>query len=62
MGIVGGAVFTPLMGLVAINSMALAMLLPLGCYFVVTVYAFWWSVPKKLPNSEILNETEILTH
>ena len=62
MGIVGGAVFTPLMGLFAINSMALAMLVPLGCYFVVTAYAFWWSVPKKLPNSEILNETEILTH
>jgi hypothetical protein len=50
------------MGLVAIKSMALAMLLPLGCYFIVTAYAFWWSVPKKLPNYEMPVEPEIVSN
>jgi len=40
MGIAGGAVFTPLMGLVAAHSMALAMLVPLGCYVVVAHFGF----------------------
>jgi FHS family L-fucose permease-like MFS transporter len=48
MSIIGGGVFTPLMGLIAINSMALAMLVPLGCYCFITLYAFWWSVPVHL--------------
>jgi FHS family L-fucose permease-like MFS transporter len=42
MAIIGGAVFTPLMGFVfqITRSMALAMLVPLGCYLVVAFYAF----------------------
>lgn len=45
MAIIGGGVLTPLMGLIAVNSMALAMLVPLGCYCFITVYAFWLSIP-----------------
>jgi FHS family L-fucose permease-like MFS transporter len=55
MAIIGGGVFTPLMGLVAQSSMALAMLIPLGCYVVITLYAFWWSVPKNIRES--INQT-----
>ncbi len=51
MSIIGGGVFTPLMGLVAVKSMAVAMLVPLGCYCFITLYAFWWSVPKVLPEN-----------
>ncbi len=51
MAIIGGGVFTPLMGLIAVKSMAHAMLIPLGCYCIITLYAFWWSVPKSLPES-----------
>jgi FHS family L-fucose permease-like MFS transporter len=42
MAIVGGAVFTPLMGLVfeATRSMAVAMLVPLGCYVFIAYYSF----------------------
>jgi FHS family L-fucose permease-like MFS transporter len=42
MGIVGGAVFTPVMGLVFqfTRSMATAMGVPLFCYAVITHYAF----------------------
>ncbi|HWR37417.1 MAG TPA: L-fucose:H+ symporter permease [Clostridia bacterium] len=42
MAIIGGAVFTPVMGLVfeASKSMAVAMCVPLACYVVVTYYAF----------------------
>jgi FHS family L-fucose permease-like MFS transporter len=48
MAIIGGGVFTPLMGLIAAKSMALAMLVPLGCYCFITLYAFWWSHPVHL--------------
>jgi FHS family L-fucose permease-like MFS transporter len=40
MGIVGGAVFTPIMGLIASHSMARAMLVPLCCYVFVAYFAF----------------------
>jgi FHS family L-fucose permease-like MFS transporter len=53
MAIIGGGVLTPLMGLIAVNSMALAMLIPLGCYCIITLYAFWWSVPKGIKEIEI---------
>jgi FHS family L-fucose permease-like MFS transporter len=45
MAIIGGAVFTPLMGVVfqASRSMALSMTVPLMCYAVVAAYAFWGS-------------------
>jgi FHS family L-fucose permease-like MFS transporter len=52
MAIIGGAVFTPLIGLVfqATKSMALAMLVPLVCYVCVAVYAFWGSrILPRLP-------------
>jgi len=41
MAIIGGAVFTPLMGLVFehTGSMADAMLIPLGCYLFITYFA-----------------------
>lgn len=43
MAIIGGAVFTPVMGVISdkTGSMALAMLMPLICYVVVTWYAVW---------------------
>jgi FHS family L-fucose permease-like MFS transporter len=48
MAIVGGAVLTPLMGMVATKSMAIAMLYPLACYVVVTFYAYRGSIPKNI--------------
>ncbi|HEY5469766.1 MAG TPA: L-fucose:H+ symporter permease [Bacteroidales bacterium] len=53
MAIIGGGVFTPIMGLVAEKSMALAMLIPMGCYCFITIYAFWWSNPKSLQESSV---------
>jgi FHS family L-fucose permease-like MFS transporter len=43
MAIIGGAVITPLMGLIFMktHSMALAMLAPLGCYLFIAHYSFW---------------------
>jgi FHS family L-fucose permease-like MFS transporter len=52
MAIIGGGALTPLMGLIATTNMALAMLVPLGCYIVITLYAFWWSVPKMVAVNE----------
>ena len=45
MAIIGGAVFTPLIGLAfqATKSMAVAMVVPLLCYIAVAGYAFWGS-------------------
>jgi FHS family L-fucose permease-like MFS transporter len=41
MGVAGGGVFTPLMGLISKNgSMALAMLVPLACYVFIAWYSF----------------------
>lgn len=45
MAIIGGAVFTPIMGLIAIKSMALAMIIPLICYLFIMFYAFVGSKP-----------------
>ena len=52
MAIIGGAVFTPLMGLIAdkLGSMALAMMLPFICYVVVTWYAVWGAKLKVTGN------------
>ena len=43
MGDMGGAVFTPLIGLIyqRTHSMALAMAIPFGCYLVVGLFGFW---------------------
>lgn len=47
MAIIGGAVFTPIMGLITEHhSMALAMTIPLICYFVITYYSFIGSKPS----------------
>jgi FHS family L-fucose permease-like MFS transporter len=45
MAIIGGAVFTPLIGWVfqTTRSMAQAMIVPLLCYVAVGIYAFWGS-------------------
>ena len=52
MGIVGGAVFTPIMGLMAIHSMARAMLVPLCCYVFIAYFAFIGSkVRTSLPRT-----------
>ena len=40
MAIVGGAVLTPLMGLLSVRSLAAAYLVPLGCYVVIMLYSF----------------------
>lgn len=49
MAIVGGAVLTPVMGLLAefTKSMAIAMLVPLACYMVVAYFAFVASQRRK---------------
>ena len=48
MSIIGGAVFTPLIGLVYQRtlSMASAMTVPLGCYVFITYFALWGSKVK----------------
>lgn len=45
MGDIGGAIFTPLIGLMyeSTRSMALGMIVPLLCYLVVGFYGFWGS-------------------
>lgn len=53
MSIIGGAVFTPFMGVAFqfTKSMAISMFVPLICYVVVAAYAFWGSQiapPQKL--------------
>ena len=42
MAVIGGAIFTPIMGRIfeATRSMATAMIVPLVCYFFITYYAF----------------------
>jgi FHS family L-fucose permease-like MFS transporter len=42
MAVIGGAIFTPIMGRIfeATHSMAMAMIVPLVCYFFITYYAF----------------------
>jgi MFS transporter, FHS family, L-fucose permease len=56
MAIIGGAVFTPVMGIAfqLTRSMAFSMCVPLICYFVVAGYAFWGSQfapSRKLPEA-----------
>jgi FHS family L-fucose permease-like MFS transporter len=50
MAIIGGAALTPIMGLIAdqTGSMALAMLVPLGCYLFIAYYAFIGSKVKRV--------------
>jgi len=59
MAIIGGAVFTPLMGLAYqfTKSMALSMIVPLICYAVVGVFAYWGThlapFSKALPDATL---------
>ena len=48
MAIIGGAVFTPLMGLVseATSSMAKSMIVPLACYVFITYFSYVGSRPR----------------
>jgi FHS family L-fucose permease-like MFS transporter len=46
MAIIGGAVFTPIMGLIAKEGMNVAMFVPLCCYVYICYYAFIGSKPK----------------
>jgi MFS transporter, FHS family, L-fucose permease len=58
MAIIGGAVFTPLIGLVfeATRRMATAMAVPLVCYLFVAYYGFWGSrIAPSLPATPLLN-------
>jgi FHS family L-fucose permease-like MFS transporter len=45
MAIIGGAVFTPIMGLIAKHGMDFAMSIPLVCYIFICYYAFIGSKP-----------------
>jgi FHS family L-fucose permease-like MFS transporter len=60
MSIIGGAVFTPIMGYAfqVTRSMTFSMWVPLACYAVVAGYAFWGSqlVPHKNDSESSLNE------
>jgi len=47
MAIIGGAVFTPIMGYIAMESMAIAMFVPLICYVYIMYYAYYGSKPKE---------------
>jgi FHS family L-fucose permease-like MFS transporter len=48
MAVIGGAIFTPIMGRIfeATHSMATAMIVPLVCYLFITYYAFIGSKPR----------------
>jgi len=48
MAIIGGAVWTPIMGLISdkTGSMALAMIIPFICYLYVMYYSFIGSKPS----------------
>jgi FHS family L-fucose permease-like MFS transporter len=50
MAIIGGAVFTPIMGWIFVitKSMAISMIVPLACYVFISYYAFLGSKPKTL--------------
>jgi FHS family L-fucose permease-like MFS transporter len=61
MAIIGGAVFTPLMGLAfqVTRSMALSMFVPLVCYLVVAGYAFWGSQLVSPRESSVVLRKEV---
>lgn len=46
MGVVGGAFFPPLMGLIANKNVALSYLLPIVCYAVIFAFAYNYKRPK----------------
>jgi len=50
MAIVGGAVLTPVMGLLSARSLATAYLIPLGCYVFIMIYSFAGARILRSPN------------
>ena len=55
MAIVGGAVLTPMMGLISVRtgSIALAYSIPLVAYIVIAFYSFFGSGPRRLVTGEV---------
>jgi FHS family L-fucose permease-like MFS transporter len=55
MAIVGGAVLTPVMGLVSetTHSLALSYSVPLAAYVVILLYSFWGATPQSKSSAEI---------
>lgn len=62
MAIIGGAVWTPVMGLIsdASHSLALAMVVPLMCY----VYIFYYAIKGSVPSGPLYEtgETVVVSH
>jgi FHS family L-fucose permease-like MFS transporter len=63
MAIIGGAIWTPLMGYISdqTHSMALAMIVPLISYIYVSYYAFLGSTPAG-PLYEASDEKVVVGH
>jgi FHS family L-fucose permease-like MFS transporter len=55
MAIVGGAVLTPIMGLISekTHSLAIAYSVPLLAYMVIALYSFWGSRPRHASGTTI---------
>jgi FHS family L-fucose permease-like MFS transporter len=55
MAVIGGAIFTPIMGRIfeATHSMATAMIVPLICYSFITYYAFVGSKSRALAAARV---------
>ncbi|MDP4272321.1 MAG: L-fucose:H+ symporter permease [Bacteroidota bacterium] len=62
MAIIGGAVWTPIMGLISdrTGSLALAMIVPLICY----IYIFYYAIKGSIPSGPLyeMDEAVIATH
>jgi len=60
MAMFGGAVFPPIMGLVANTNIAYAYLLPIVCYIVILLFAVKYYKPKTLGlNRMVLNKSKV---
>jgi MFS transporter, FHS family, L-fucose permease len=55
MAIVGGAVLTPIMGLISekAHSIALSYSVPLAAYVVILLYSFWGATPKSSAHARL---------
>jgi len=56
MAIVGGAVLTPVMGLVSekTHSLALSYSVPLVAYVVILLYSFWGATPRRVVQADVV--------
>ena len=59
MAMFGGAVFPPIMGLVANTNIAYAYLLPIVCYVVILLFAVKYYKPKTLGVVPVLNKSTV---